>query len=352
MGAFKTLTSKDFIIAPLELNKGFRFEGGDALISSSVEIDRFLGGESSTNESTGYLLSISQSAVYHSIKQLYYSNYISGSNGNVQIAFTQSQNPDGTFEGLIPSNAYFNYEPSNLDPKRYFPTGSYITYQLEDEGVYGEALYDIDSYSSLTISPKIGVMSIPKYMFGDYIQPNSISIITASGSYKDDGEGRLQRLNSDGSFIYVGNVIYEHGIIILTGGTRTEATNEMGAQYGNNEYGNGIYGGRTVGNNDIYNFVRDTNITCSFSSSYTIYETQYKCTIGESEFNVSQNPSITSGSDGALLNFTTESYFSPYITSVGLYNDQRDLLAVAKLSQPLATSTTTDTSILINLDRQ
>lgn len=351
MSAFKNLNSKDFLIAPLELNKGFRFEGGSALVSSSVEIDRFLGGESATNDSTGYLLQISQSAVYHSIKQLYYSNYISGSNGNIQNAFTQSQNLDGTFNGLIPSNAYFNYEPSNLDPKRYFPTGSYSTYQLEG-GAYGEALYDIDSYSNIVVTPKIGVMSIPKYMFGDFIQPNSISIITTSGSYKDDGEGRLQRINSDGSLIYVGNVIYEHGMIILTGGTRTEATNEMGAQYGENEYGNGIYGGRTVGNNDIFNFVRDTNITCSFSSSYTIYETQYKCTIGESEFNVSQNPSISSGSEGALLDFSTKDYFSPYVTTVGLYNDQRDLLAVAKLGQPLATSATTDTSILINLDRQ
>ena len=137
MSAFKNLNSKDFLISPLELNKGFRFEGGDALISSSVEIDRFLGGESSINESTGYLIQISQSSVYHSIKQLYYSNYISGSNGNIQNAFTQSQNLDGTFDGLIPSNAYFNYEPSNLDPKRYYPTGSYDTFQLEG-GVYGE----------------------------------------------------------------------------------------------------------------------------------------------------------------------------------------------------------------------
>lgn len=351
MSAFKNLNSKDFLIAPLELNKGFRFEGGNALISSSVEIDRFLGGESSINDSTGHLLAISQSSVYHSIKQLYYSNYISGSDGNVQTAFTQSENIDGTFDGLIPSNAYVNFEPSNLDPKRYFPTSSYSTYQLEG-GVYGEALYDIDSYSTAVVTPKIGVMSIPKYMFGDYIQPNSISIITPSGSYKDDGEGRLQRINNDGSLIYVGNVIYEHGMIILTGGTRTDSTNEMGAEYGNNEYGNGIYGGRTVGNNDIFNFVRDTNITCSFSSSYTIYETQYKCTIGESEFNLTQNPSISSGSEGALLDFAKEDYFSPYITSVGLYNDQRDLLAVAKLAQPLATSATTDTSILINLDRQ
>ncbi len=83
MGAYKNLTSNDFIIAPLELNKGFRFEGSNQLISASVEIDRFLGGKSATEQYTGYLNSILQSSVYYSIKQLYYSNYISGSTGEI-----------------------------------------------------------------------------------------------------------------------------------------------------------------------------------------------------------------------------------------------------------------------------
>jgi hypothetical protein len=42
---------------------------------------------------------------------------------------------------------------------------------------------------------------------------------------------------------------------------------------------------------------------------------------------------------------------TPYITTVGLYNENQELLAVAKLSQPLPTSRTTDTTIVINLDR-
>jgi hypothetical protein len=52
-----------------------------------------------------------------------------------------------------------------------------------------------------------------------------------------------------------------------------------------------------------------------------------------------------------VYDFVTSSFFSPYITTVGLYNEAQELLAVAKLSQPLPTSRTTDMSILINLDR-
>ena len=64
------------------------------------------------------------------------------------------------------------------------------------------------------------------------------------------------------------------------------------------------------------------------------------------------NPSIISGStDGTPYDFVTGSYFSPYVTTVGLYDEYQNLLAIGKLSQPLPTSPTTDTTILVNIDR-
>ena len=335
MAAFKTLTSKDLIIAPLELNKGFKFEGATALTASNVNIERYLGKNSPyfvNKTQTGEVSKQFESLVYSQIKQLYYSNYISGSDGEVANAPTASFTSQGLLEdrryrggiisGSFSTTYYENYLSSNLDAKRYFPTGSNET---------------------------IGVLSIPQYLFGDYIQPNSIEITTLSGSYFDDGEGRLKRIVGDSS-IFVGNVIYEHGIVILTGGNRTDEIEVDEGGYAEDEYGNDEYG-NTVGAENILNFVTDSEIICSFSSSYTIYETQYKCTIGESEFNVSQNPSIAD-ENGKMVSFASQEYFSPYITTIGLYNDQKDLLAVAKLGQPLPTSQTTDTSVLINIDRQ
>ena len=98
--------------------------------------------------------------------------------------------------------------------------------------------------------------------------------------------------------------------------------------------------------------ITSSNVTCSFSSSLTIYETQYKCTARENEFNFSQNPSILSGSSNEVLyNFATGSYFTPYVTTIGLYDEFQNLLAVGKLSQPLPLSPVTDTTILVNIDR-
>lgn len=101
----------------------------------------------------------------------------------------------------------------------------------------------------------------------------------------------------------------------------------------------------------ILAFVTGSNVTCSFSSSYEIFETQYKCTIGADEFNYSLNPSLISGSEGQMYDFATGSYFSPYVTTVGLYDASYNLLAVGKLAKPLPTSRTTDTTILVNFDK-
>tara|TARA_R110001632_G_scaffold204167_1_gene327623 strand:+ start:6068 stop:7129 length:1062 start_codon:yes stop_codon:yes gene_type:complete len=353
MAAYKTLNSQDIIISPLEVAKGFSFEG-NALTASNVGIDRYLGNKFELQSSTGYLTPYSQSAIYFSAQQLYYSNFISSSNGNVQVANTQSINPDGTVTGRMASNAFFNYEPSNLLPQRYWPTSSYSAASLTGDG-YGTVQYGDTVYGIEIFEPEVATLSIPRNLFGDYIIPKSLIIITDSGSYFDDGEGRLQ-MNTPNNLIKsitVGNVIYEHGIVVFTGGTRKEGTGFSGS-YGDAEYGAGFWGGRTVGNNYSKNFVETVNITCSFSSSFTIYETQYKCTIGESEFNYTLNPTIiNSGSNiGAMRTFATESYFDPYVTTVGLYNNDQELLAVGKMAQPLPTSKTTDTTILVNIDRQ
>jgi hypothetical protein len=352
MAAYKQLNSQDIIISPLEVSKGFTFRG-DAMTASNVDIVRYLGDKFGTDQSTGFNNEFSQSAIYFSTQQLYYSNYISSSNGEVQIANTQSINPDGTITGRIASNAYVNFEQTDLNPYKYWPTSSYAVL-TGSNAAYGTAKYGEAVYGQTIVHPTIGVMSIPKALFGDYLQPNTLRIITDSGSYFDDGEGRLKRdCPLISSSIFVGNVIYEHGIIVFTGGTRTDGTGEF-SLYGTSEYGAGIYGGRTVGEADILNFVTGSNVTCSFSSSFVMYETQYKCTIGESEFNYTLNPSTISetSNDGVVYNYVTASFFSPYVTTVGLYNNNFELVAVGKLAQPLPTSQTTDTTILVNIDRQ
>lgn len=323
MAAFKQFNSQDIIVSPLEVNKSFTFAGDAELSASNVDINRFLGKNinftASNNNATGFNLGgliLSQSSVYNSTQQLYYSNYQSQSFGDDAITSSVLLGSDVSGDVLIGPNGsngrYVNYLQSTLTQSRYFPTGS---------------------------NENVLAFSIPSKLYGDYIQPESFELYLAYSGWSenqlvtDDGNGNLLSAS-----INVGNIIYTHGMAILT-------------QQDWNQ---------SVTLENIYDANGNTtNITCSFSSSYTIYETQYKCTIGESEFGFSQNPSIISSSltgnentsSGIPYDFATGSYFSPYVTTVGMYNNDHELLAVGKLAQPLPTSQTTDTTILINIDR-
>jgi hypothetical protein len=192
MAVFKTLNSQDVIISPLKVSKNFYFEGASALTASNVGIDRFLGtnGNFLTDRSlTGQVTQEYQVTVYNSAKQLYYTNYLSGSFGEVSNAVVPSFNPDGTITPPSGSSQtyntlYDNFETTNLNPQKIFPTES------------------------------IGVVSIPTKLYGNNIEPNSFRLISpVSGTLYDDGEGRIKSGSN-----YVGNIIYEHGIIIITDG--------------------------------------------------------------------------------------------------------------------------------------
>ena len=69
-----------------------------------------------------------------------------------------------------------------------------------------------------------------------------------------------------------------------------------------------------------------------------------------SEYNYSENPSFISGSTGEVLFPSFINNPQTYITTVGLYNDNNELLAVAKLSRPLPKDFTKEALIRVKLD--
>ena len=368
MGAWKQFLASDIIVNPFVVNKSFTFTpgtssgqfaylgytssvSGEIIDNEAVGINRFLGVNTNyyTNSTlTGQLTSslsgsvpayladfvqYNQGLVYNSIKQLYYTNFLSSSTGDIveQPVLVPGFNSSGdVLIGEIESPLYDNFLQSTLVPNRFFPTSS---------------------------GAEIGVISIPSKLYGEYIVPNSFRLTSGSTNLVDDGEGNII---VEYTLEQYGNIIYTHGIIVLT----ATSSGVFFGGYGLAVYGVSEYGQASTSGGSITGYINGP-VTCSFSSSLTIYETQYKCTLRESEFNATLNPSAqTSGSvvevsgsyfyqrgDGTLSNNVTGSYFSPYVTTVGLYDEAQNLLAVGKLAQPLPTSPTTDTTILINIDK-
>ena len=91
----------------------------------------------------------------------------------------------------------------------------------------------------------------------------------------------------------------------------------------------------------------------AFKNTHLIFENEFHCTVDESEFTHTLNPSARkyrSADFGELADFATGSNFRPYVTTVGLYNDEGELLVVGKLAQPVRMSEETDTTFVVRYD--
>jgi len=120
---------------------------------------------------------------------------------------------------------------------------------------------------------------------------------------------------------------------------------ELSASLSNNTY--------PVNHKNLYESIKNGSNFQARSVEY-IPTRNYFVRVGNQEFNYSNNPTFlsdaTSGSLYGTLRFS-EFYNDPkvYITTVGLYNENNDLVAVAKLSQPLQKSFSDEALIKVSL---
>jgi hypothetical protein len=129
---------------------------------------------------------------------------------------------------------------------------------------------------------------------------------------------------SDGT-PYVGNIFYSNGIAVIT----DPNYQHVAKPHASNDY------------------------LIKFKSINTIYENEYMCTIRSDEYNYTHNIStrkIKSDQHPTLANFATGSIWKPYVTTIGLYNEEGELLIVGKLGQPVRMSDETDTTFVIRYD--
>ena len=78
--------------------------------------------------------------------------------------------------------------------------------------------------------------------------------------------------------------------------------------------------------------------------------THYFCRATNQKFNYTNNPTFFTASDGTLTVSSFDSDPHTYITTVGLYNDNNELLAVAKLSTPIQKSFSREAIVKVKLD--
>ena len=228
----------------------------------------------------------------------------------------------------------------------------------------------------------VNVITIPQKFFGEEVKPYSVKILDdstdATLDLRDDGNGQLYDYaysssfaagtpDSDRSGSCIGNVFYEHGIVTIT---------DTGSYYNV---------GLATGSDGF---------SVQFQATKTACEYEYMCHVEEYQFNGTTNPSIVVGRSGSIQipqgaryiyneslenpqyentidlvlpaasssyqlsysagteyqNFSTGSEFGTYITNIGLYNDENELLAISKLSNPIKNDKDLPISFLVRFD--
>jgi hypothetical protein len=237
-------------------------------------------------------------------------------------------------------------------------TGIYehVLYASVKHNFYDETQFTISgsvvSTSRLyTVPDNIFVLSIGQNLYGEKITPATfrLSIHPNSGSIYDDGDGNLFVTQSNGIHL-IGNIFYAQGIAVFTHDTESSTTSLTSA------------GVKLVGNSKVF---------LQYDSSMTYEQHQINIVLKPEDFTLSIfNPSIlrlqningdatqsfadlgiTAQNDNqwAISSLMKTGVIKPYVTTIGLYNEQYELLAVAKLSTPIQRTFDTTKYLLFGL---
>lgn len=393
----KRIPKSDISIRPFKAYKEWNFTSG------STEIDVLLASDVSSSYSTGDNLSFQQTAIYAQLKAQFY-------NGNENDAFKRVGAVSLEYnDSPLTKDRFLSGSAKVISiPQKYIgegiKKGSLIL--TNGDAVYGDDNYgNIISLAGDTLS--VGYIGIPipnvaslGYLYFtdiantvytasivDYDINTSIIELVYEGNTYDNLSVFSFNLN-DGTMVVdnvpfligaggtnrIGNIFYNQGIIAITRGSESYLT----------------------GSWDL-----------SYKSTQTIYENEYLLIVNQDEFNVSQNPSAIvvsrqeTGSfqttDNLTVNITpnpgvkyirkkttlendnvldfrytssvngelfagfehydlsgsvdsTGSFLAPFITTIGLYDDEMDLVAVAKLPQPIKSEPDIPVNFIVRFD--
>jgi len=172
---------------------------------------------------------------------------------------------------------------------------------------------------------------------GDYGAQNEYRINSPSGEY-----GILYTSSAAVEGTGVGLLYYQAGIAVLTaslfsGATMTGSTGDVSNLFQTSSM--------QVAADSLRRRVNDVN----FNNTTELNSTIYFCRLNHNEFNYSSNPTYLSSSKIVVKNSSLDNPVS-YITSVGLYSADNELLAVAKLSEPLKKDPTNEMILRVRLD--
>lgn len=144
-----------------------------------------------------------------------------------------------------------------------------------------------------------------------------------------------------------GLIYYQAGVAVVTASVFSGLLSASAEMNFSGEDVDAVLTGSTIQVN--CNEFRHRIYDLSFNNSVELNSTIYFCRANHNEFNYSANPTYLSASKLVVKNDSADVPVS-YATTVGLYSPDNELMAVAKLSEPLKKDPTTEFTVRVRLD--
>lgn len=335
--SFKRLDPEDFVVSA-EAVQSVAWSTGAPTLTTFYSSSTQLAGSSGP-----YYLSVYQTGSLLS-------------NASVQFDIIYG---DKKGNGSIPFNAGI---PSKTPSSTMY--GSYRSLVLEDENsdfVFG------DGTNTFT-SDNFWLLSVERARYKEKLFPGTFNLILSSSG------GKVE-LTDNSKDVLVNTFIGSTQVFQIVSGSNGSAVSDVAGGYVTNSGSYGLFfpeigtimlnpsalgqfigltPNRTTGtdgaNTEIFYNALELGGSFQLNSEETITSDYIFVNTKASEFNYSENPSFISGSTGEVI--FDEFINSPqtYVTTVGLYSDANELLAVAKLSRPLLNDFTKALLIRLKLD--
>jgi len=292
------------------------------LSSSANHIFDLTFGVSSNMSSSTNTQNAKKLNIYNQMAQVLFGYDVTGNVRNFES--------DGTVDGSGVMNHCFFLNHSRLLTKDEVKKGSYRVSLLTSGTVEGNGsgranLQVLGDYGSAT-----EYRTCPS---GDY------GIIYTSSATPSAAGG-------------VGLLFYQAGIVALTSSIFLSEFGAPGDETNVASHPNiqGIRWAQTASTiEQLSDGFRHTLYDIDFNNTIELNSAIYFCRVNHNEFNYSSNPSYVSGSKIVVKNNVSDLPLT-YITSIGLYSPDNELLAVAKLSEPIRKDPNTELTLRVRLD--
>lgn len=358
-----------------------QFESSDIVAGRTQPVSTGMWSDGTSSWGQFYTSSnqtIASSSAFEPLNGLYYTNvYDTGSNiSNSDVYFSLTY---GHYAGSGSSN----FDTSSLNGSLIFPTQAIYNQYRNLILTPADTKFTFQTGSGLVDSDDIYAISFRSAKYKDRLDPGQFQL-TLSGSIGkitliDDSRYNPKATAESGGKRYnlirgtltggaastgyegIGTMYPDLGMIIMNPTKLNQLVGSVGGFPLNNPTSSLWNGNFSRMQNLLFESIRLGSLDTPFVARVTEYVAarHFFVRVKNQEYNYSNNPTFvisseespTNPQDVGKLRFT-DFYTNPkvYITTVGLYNETNDLVAVAKLSQPLLKDFTNEALIKIKID--